>query len=159
MEFMKRIYHHYSEWEDFKAGFYSDYSKSEINDFNQSVRYVFSSAEKTEQWMRNVLTHWPKSCEHNLTNVSMNRIAWLGQAACCYYGGVPCKATMFLWKFLDDKVQRRSDKIATKLIKEWEQKIKSENTQLSGSDGVTKEEFQMKLPLNWKGWESFQVTE
>ena len=156
---MKRIYHPYTEWEDFKAGFYSDYSKSELNDFNESVRFVFSSAEKTEQWMNNVTIHWVKSCEHNLTNTSMNRVAWLGQAACCYYGGVPCKATMFLWKFLDEKIQKRSDKIAIKVIREWEQKRKLEITLQDGNRGVTKEEFQMKLPLNWNGWESFQVTE
>lgn len=156
---MKRIYYHYIEWEDFKAGFYSDYTKAEINDLNQSVRYVFSSPEKTEQWMRNVLIHWPKSTKHNLTNLNMNRVAWLGQAACCYYGGVPCKATMYLWKFLDEKTKKRSDKIAIKLIKEWEQKLKSESISQSGNNGVTKEEFQMKLPLNWSGWESFQVTE
>jgi len=156
---MKRIYYPYWEWEDYKAGFYSDYSKSEINDLNQSVRYVFSSAESTEHWMRNVLTHWNISAKHNLTNSSMNRVAWLGQAACCYYGGVPCKATMFLWKLLDEKVQRRSDKIALKLISEWEQKQKLESIPQSGSKEVTKEEFQMRLPLNWSGWESFRVTE
>lgn len=148
-----RIYHPYWLWEDYKAGFYTEYSKTELNDLNESVRYVFSSAEKTEQWMNNVILHWKYSTEHNLTNVSMNRVAWLGQAACCYYGGVPCKATMFLWKFLDEKVQRRSDKIANKIIKEWEQKIKLEATLASGKKGVTKEEFQMKLPLNLKGLE------
>lgn len=156
---MERVYHHYTEWEDFKAGFYSDYTKSELNDLNLSCRFVFSSPEKTEIWMRNVLIHWPKSCEHNLTNTNMNRVAWLGQAACCYYGGVPSKATMFLWKFLKEAVQRRSDKVAIKLIKEWEQERKLKVTLISGNKGVTKEEFQMKLPLNWNGWESFQVTE
>jgi hypothetical protein len=156
---MNRVYYPYTEWEDFKAGFYSDYSKSELNDFNASVRFVFSSVEKTELWMTSVITHWVKSSEHNLTNISMNRVAWLGQAACCYYGGVPCKATMFLWKFLDEKIQRRSDKVAQKIIKEWEQKRKLQATLISGSKGVTKEEFQMKLPLNWSGWESFQVIE
>lgn len=156
---MKRIYHPYWVWEDYKAGFYSAYSKSELNDLNESVRFVFSSAEITEKWMRCVIEQWNLSCEHNLTNTSMNRVAWLGQAACCFYGGVPSKATMYLWKFLNERTQKRSDRIAIKLIKEWEQERKSKTTLDNGNSGVTKEEFQMKLPLNWKEWESFQVTD
>jgi hypothetical protein len=147
---IERIYHHYDRWEDYKAGFYSDYSKSELNDLNEAVRYVFSSAKHTEKYMSLVILHWVNSTEHNLTNISMNRVAWLGQAACCFYGGVPSKATMFLWKLLDEKTQRRSDKVAQKLISEWEQKRKSKITFASGNKGVTKEEFQMKLPLNLK---------
>jgi hypothetical protein len=147
---LERIYHHYDKWEDYKAGFYSDYSKSELNDLNESVRYVFSSAKHTEKYMSLVILHWVNSTEHNLTNISMNRVAWLGQAACCFYGGVPSKATMFLWKLLDEKTQRRSDKVAQKLISEWEQKRKSKITFANGNKGVTKEEFQMKLPLNLK---------
>jgi hypothetical protein len=116
---IERIYHHYDRWEDYKAGFYSDYSKSELNDLNEAVRYVFSSAKHTEKYMSLVILHWVNSTEHNLTNISMNRVAWLGQAACCFYGGVPSKATMFLWKLLDEKTQRRSDKVAQKLISEW----------------------------------------
>jgi hypothetical protein len=37
-----------------------------------------------------VVTEWPKSCEQFLTNASLNRIAWLGQAAMCMDTGVPC---------------------------------------------------------------------
>jgi hypothetical protein len=36
-----------------------------------------------------VITEWKHSCEHYLTNVAMNRIAWLGQAAVCYAHGIP----------------------------------------------------------------------
>ena len=156
---LKRIYHSYDKWEDFKAGFYSDYSKSELNDLWESVRYVFSDERTTDKYMRLVVLHWKISTEHNLTNTSMKRVAWLGQAACCFYGGVPCKATMYLWKMLDEKTRKRSDKIAIKIINEWEQERKLESTSTSGSKGITSTEFQMKLPLNWNGWESFQVTE
>jgi hypothetical protein len=147
---INRIYHHYDKWEDYKHGFYSDYSKSELNDLNQSVRYVFSSAELTDKYMRAVVLHWVNSSEHNLTNQSMNRVAWLGQAACCFYGGVPSKATMYLWKLLDEKTQRRSDKVALKIISEWEQNIKLKITSQGGKIGITETEFQMKLPLNLK---------
>ncbi len=36
-----------------------------------------------------VLAAWPNSCEHYLSNESMNRIAWLGQASMCIARKVP----------------------------------------------------------------------
>jgi hypothetical protein len=39
--------------------------------------------------MDRVLLEWKNSCEHYLTNESMNRIAWLGQSAACIDMGIP----------------------------------------------------------------------
>lgn len=36
-----------------------------------------------------VFEEWPKSCEHFLTNASLNRVAWLGQASMSIATGVP----------------------------------------------------------------------
>jgi hypothetical protein len=145
---MERIFHHYEKWECYKHGFFSEYSQGEINDLMQSVRYVFSSEKITEKWMRLIIAYWPISCEQNLSNLSMNRVAWLGQAACCYYGGVPSKATMYCWKFLNEKTQRRSDNVAKKIIKEWEQKMKLQSTLANGKEEGIQMEFQMKPPTN-----------
>ena len=92
--------------------------------------------------MRLVVSNWPNSSLQNLSNISMNRVAWLGQAACCFYGGVPSTATMFCWKYLSEATQKRSNRIANKIIKEWEQKKKLADTLENGNQ----EGIQMEFP-------------
>jgi hypothetical protein len=145
---IRQVFHSYENWECYKAGFFSNYSKSELNDLLESVRYVFSSSEMTEKYMRLVISNWPNSTEQNLTNLNMNRVAWLGQAACCFYGGVPHTATMYFWKFLKEDVQRRSDRIANQIIKEWEQNRKLKDILENGSVEGIQMEFQTKPQQN-----------
>lgn len=145
---LKRIYHHYTEWEDYQSGFYADYNSFELQKSIERVTYVFSCENVTRKYMTQVTEKWIKSCEHNLTNYNMNRIAWLGQAACCLHSNIPSKATMNVWKMLDRYTQDRSDKIAIEIIEIWEQKQKYKNTLISGNKKDTSQEYQMKLLLN-----------
>lgn len=115
----QRIYHPWDRWEDYPAGFYENLSGNEKVEKIQAVLEMFSSPAVTEHYMRRVISEWPNSCEHNLTNSSMNRIAYLGQAACCLYGGVPSTVTMEAWSQLDKSLQDRADAIAGKILQEW----------------------------------------
>lgn len=42
-----------------------------------------------ERALDRIITEWPNSCEHYLSNETMNRVAWLGQAAMCIDTKVP----------------------------------------------------------------------
>ena len=112
---MERIFHPYTLWEDFKNGFYEPHDESKIH----LVIEMFSSEQKTIENMEYVINNWKYSCEHNLTNQSLNRIAWLGQSACCVYGKVPSKTTMQAWNLLDDTTQSKANKIAQQVIEKW----------------------------------------
>jgi hypothetical protein len=147
---MKRIYHHYNKWEDYKSGFYNNTSAKEKEKYISKVFDLFNNEELTNKYMSKVINEWKCSCEHNLTNLSMNRVAYIGQAACCIYANVPNLITMYAWKFLSDDVRTRSDKIALKKILIWEQNQKLKNTLTTGSKKATITEYQMKLQLNWK---------
>ena len=50
-----------------------------------------SDGTKFHSAMQRVLNEWPIACEQFLSNESINRIAWLGQAAMCIETGIPCK--------------------------------------------------------------------
>lgn len=50
----------------------------------------------------------------------MNRIAWLGQCACCLYGGIKQDETKKAWHLLSEEQQQKANEIARKLIEEWE---------------------------------------
>lgn len=72
--------------------------------------------------MLEVIEKWPYSCEHNLTNNSLNKIAYLGQAACCLYAKVPATVTMEAWSKVPEKFRNEADEIAAEVLTIWEAK-------------------------------------
>lgn len=80
---------------------------------------MFSDYELTEQQMNRVISEWPFSTEHNLTNETMNRVAWLGQASTCIYCGAPQQLTMTTWNELPHEVRDNADLIALEIIKKY----------------------------------------
>ena len=125
---MKRIYHPYWLWEDYKAGFYDNVSGERKKELILKVIEMFNDAKLTKENMLYVVNNWTYSCEHNLTNESLNKIAYIGQGACCVYACVPCSITMESWSLLTDEVKKRSDKIALECIEIW--KNNNKNIQL-----------------------------
>lgn len=121
---MERIYHRYESWECFKNGFFKNVSGAEKTNFSKKVIELFENPKQTEVFMNKVISDWPFSCEHNLTNNSLNRVAWLGQAACCIYAGIPYRITMENWRFVDSKKQIKACEIAENIIAKYESKNK-----------------------------------
>lgn len=117
---IKRIYHHYEKWEDFKCGFYDNVSGKNKDELIKKVIELFSNPELTETYMRKVINEWIYSCEHNLSNISLNRIAYLGQGACCLYAGIPSTITMEAWSKVNKSDRDKADEIAETILKEWE---------------------------------------
>lgn len=115
---MKRTYHRYEKWECFNSGFFSN-SIDDKENLKQHVVELFTDPTETEKQMNLVIEAWPFSCEQNLSNPSMNRIAWLGQAACCLYAEVPFKITMEAWSLVPKKFQDIADGIAQKIIDKY----------------------------------------
>lgn len=116
---MDRIYHSYDKWEDFKFGFYDNVSGKNKEHLIEKVLEMFNDKTITETYMERVILEWKYSCEHNLTNLSLNRIAYIGQAACCIYAGVPNSITMEAWSMLDKRIQKISDSIANATLNKW----------------------------------------
>jgi|SRR5690606_5604318 len=117
---MKRIWHPYHLWEDFHNNFYGNCSGIKKEQKIQYSIKMFNNEHLTKEMMSFVVENWKYSCEHNLSNTSLNRIAWLGQAACAAYQKIPHVITMEAWNLLSKEVQDRSDKIAQELIYKWE---------------------------------------
>lgn len=65
---------------------------------------------------------WHYSAEQNLTDSSMNRRAWLGQATCCFNHGAPDYATKDAWWTLSEDTRRLANATADKILAEWESK-------------------------------------
>lgn len=85
-----RIFHTFDKWEAVSAGFFSPGVKGKTKDECEAEYCAFlGDLEEFAAGMDKVFKEWPNSCEHNLTNSAMNRIAWLGQAAACAARGLP----------------------------------------------------------------------
>jgi len=85
-----RIFHTHDKWECYKAGFYATSKNGLSQDDGEEIyREFLADDEAFRDALSHVITEWRHSCEHYLTNVSMNRLAWLGQASVCYAKGIP----------------------------------------------------------------------
>lgn len=90
-----------------------------MNDLN-----LFSDA------MFRVVHEWKYSCEHNLTSVASNRIAWIGQAAVCIAIGAPDSCTRAAWYCLEEEVRDKANTAAQKAIDMWESMYLNKNMQM-----------------------------
>ncbi len=119
-ESLQRVFHPYNKWEDYNAGFYDNVSGVDKQVMIEKVIELFSSPELTRKYMEKVIVEWFYSCEQNLTNSAMNKIAYLGQAACCLYAKVPSTITMEAWSLVPAEFQDIANKIAKETLIKWE---------------------------------------
>jgi hypothetical protein len=129
-----RIYHPWWTWECYKAGFYNSSPPDGLTPEQASEKYrdFLRDLNAFGNAMFRVMLEWPHSCEHFLTNPSLNRIAWLGQASMCIAHGVPsCFRGGF--KLLTPEEQNAADALAEEYLEMWledkcRQQPKSVNT-------------------------------
>lgn len=129
-----RVFHTYDKWECHKAGFYDTTKKgmtkkqceAEMADLLKDIP-SFCDA------MQGVIDEWKHSCEHYLTNVAMNRVAWMGQAAACYAKGIP-SAFRGGWFQLTEEEQDAANEAALEYINKW--MANNNREQLSAEDAM-----------------------
>ena len=130
---MNRIYHTWEKWECYPAGFYEN-SKDGMTKVECEAAYkeLLSNLHLFSESLFSVITKWKHSCEHYLTNESMNRIAWLGQAALCYEMGIPScfRSGYFL---LTKEEQKKADDMALCFLNIWLLKNGYESVDMEGA--------------------------
>ena len=123
----ERIWHPYWLWECNKAGFYLSCDNKEQD--KEKYREFLSDLKLFEKVLKKVILEWKYSCEHFLTDVGRNRIAWLGQASMVYAMQVPAEARGG-FKLLSKEQQTAADAMALKYLKKWEREHKSKDKQI-----------------------------
>ena len=115
----ERIFHTYDKLECHKAGFYENIKEGWTHEeCEKEFERILKNKNLFENILKKVIREWKHSCEHYLTNKSMNRLAWLGQAAVCYKSGVPSRYSG-AWFNLTEKEQEVANKIALKYLNIW----------------------------------------
>jgi len=118
---MNRIYHHHKLWEEVKYNMYGCFDLKDKDILIKKVINYFNNSSLVKYWMEKVIEDFKFSCEHNFTNTSMNRVAWLGQASVAYAYKICDDITKIAWNYLDEETQNRANETAKRLVERWEQ--------------------------------------
>jgi hypothetical protein len=117
---MKRIFHPWDKWEDYRHNFYGgvtgDYPK---DDGLATYASLLRDLDKFEAALKVITKEWTYSCEHNLTNAALNRVAYLGQASCALVFKVPHSVCMGGYNLLTDEEKAAADALAQKYLDQW----------------------------------------
>jgi hypothetical protein len=127
---VKRIHHPFYRWEEINAGMWSDDPAADRAELLQRAIELACDAQRFGQYMRRVTFEWPTSCQHNLSDLGQNRIAWLGQAAICLALQCPEHITRKAWGKLTVTQRAAANQQASRVIREWKYAITNRN--LSG---------------------------
>lgn len=138
---MNRIYHTWDKWECYPAGFFEVNAPKGLTDDECVTKYTELLKDIPEfiRIMRLVISDWVRSCEHNLSNERMNRIAWMGQAALCYKYRIPARFRGG-YNLLSESEKEDADRAALMVINEWMEK--------NGHPVLTAETVQSKTEMD-----------
>lgn len=115
---IERIYHPYSIWEEADTNMWGSVKDKEAY---LKVAIEFTSNHKLYgAHMNRVVNEWKYSCEHNLSNVTQNRKAWIGHAACALAFNCPEDIVRKAWGYLTDEQRIAANQEADKAIIKWE---------------------------------------
>ena len=114
-----RVFHTHDKWECAKAGFYSSTVEGKTKE-QCKLEYAefLSNTDQFAEALKLVFKEWPTSCEHYLTNIAMNRIAWLGQASMCIARGIPSQFCSG-FNLLTSDQQEAANETALTALNEW----------------------------------------
>lgn len=120
----------YYEWETFKMGMYKTHSEIlNMDSLSTKARELLSNQILFLENGLKMINSYKKSCNTFLGNVHVNRIAFIGQATCLYYCGVPEIITKDVFKNLPLNIQNEANQTATKILNEYKRKSRDINKQ------------------------------
>lgn len=114
----ERIYHPYWDWEEIDFNMWGTV-KDRAKYLKEAIEFT-GDHKKYGRFMMRVATEWTRSCEHNLSNKTQNRKAWIGHAACAMAFGCPEDIVREAWSHLSEEQQKLANDQADKAIKYWE---------------------------------------
>ena len=122
-----QIYHPYWKWEEVEFNMWG--SVADDKTFLKEAVIFTGDHELYGSWMKRVIDDWKFSCEHNLSNLTQNRKAWLGHAACAYSFKCPEDIVRKAWWLITEEQRILANVQAQKNIEIWE-KRQCQNVQL-----------------------------
>lgn len=128
---MKQFFAPFLEWEDYENGMYDipNFEEEKGKQITNAIK-VLSDKNLFDEICKCILSEWVVSSKVNLTNISCNRKAWLGQAACSYKFDVTETCTRIAWSLLSEQQRIEANLVADKWIKTFESNYERENRKI-----------------------------
>jgi len=127
---MIRQYVPYWLWEDYLNGMWSKLDKNLEDEMLQKAINFTGDWKKYGEAMGQVIIAWPNTMINSLTNISINRRAFLGHCACSYAFNCPEYITRQAWHLLSLQQQIDADKIAQAHINNYEKQDRKIHSRL-----------------------------
>src|SRR5688572_17282691 len=121
---IERIYHHYESLEEYEAGMWKRPTGPVRKGFIEKAADLMRCPDEFKLAMEQALELWHRSCEHSLTALDSNRIAWLGHAGCCVSTGSPEECTRVGWHTLNQEEQDEANRVAGEVLAVWDENHK-----------------------------------
>lgn len=115
-----KISHPYYLWEDYKNGMYNEICVHNHKECKKLVEKIMSDRDIFVSTGMNIVREWVYASEENLTNKSINRRAWVGQAVCSYLYLIPESETKIIWSNMPQEIKDFSNKSADIVINFFE---------------------------------------
>jgi hypothetical protein len=115
---MTRIYHPYTLWEEIAANMWGDVD--DVRGYLERAIEFTGDHSLYGRYMERVVREWRYSCENALTDLHLNRRAWVGHAACAMALGCPEDITRRAWGYLTDEQRLLANEQAERAIRLWE---------------------------------------
>lgn len=116
----ERVFFHFNDLEEYHSGFWRIVHGQQKNTFVAKSHCLLTDIPEFKNAMLSVLDEWANSCEHNLTASNTNRLAWLGQAACCVAVGSPEECTRKAWHMLTQPQKDEANAAAEDVLRKWD---------------------------------------
>lgn len=114
-----RIFHTYDKWEHIAYNFFGKaHPTLSPAQCEYKCKEFLCNIPEFSEALEKIMEEWPCACEHNLTNKSMNRIAWLGQAAVAYKYNIPSISSAG-FTLLTEKEQALANETALHFLNKW----------------------------------------
>ena len=132
---IKQVYIPYWEWEDFINGMWRKLDKLQEQEMLQKAIEFTGNWEIYGAAMKKVSIKWPRTMLNTLTNLNVNRRAFLGHCAAQFEINCPEYITREAWGLLTETQRIKADAVAQKHINEWSLNYARKNREIHQSVG------------------------
>lgn len=118
---MSKFFYNYKIWECKNSNFYLGVRSGDVNRALDIMR-------DSKVWglkMKRLLDRWPVSCNQSLSDNSINKKAWIGQASMACFYNISAATTKKCWFLLSEEEKLLANKKADLVYKLWRLKCQS----------------------------------
>lgn len=122
-----QLFYPYWDWECYKNGMYTD--AVDVTKIEECESLLLDT-EMFLHYGKEMVDSWPISCDNFLSNSSINRIAWIGQAVCCYCFSANEQTVKKAWKQIPPIFQNKANDTAKEILGYYFSKNKKIRTEM-----------------------------